>query len=790
MSFVRNTSSMWRQEVPGARWFKADLHIHTIDDLPGKRVKLPSDVPLLDSSEAMVDYARLFLQGAVLNQVQVLGLTPHSPRCDSLPNASAVWSIVNEWNEGVDDDGVPFREKIFAVFPGFEPSLKHGRDGLHLLFLFDPEIGLEQFTKAFDLVMGGISPWDDAQLCMSQKTTDEAFKELRGFHRREAKRDEDGRVPWQYAILAPHIDSDKGLLHTQKAQVLRYFEHEEITGLELGDNKLPEDTLRNRSWLEGGMAKHLQAFFHGTDAYAIDEIGRRHTWLKLASPRIEALRQAFVSSDSRIRIGFQRNGDGAFEEITDPPDALLSGRSWLKSVTVSGGASFFGGIKNDEPRATRFDLSPDLTCFIGGSMTGKSTFADGLRVHTRANLPKDEQLKRHVEDRGKQGFLGGGPSRWRTWEKEGEKVLEELDEVGKSVAATAPPSISDDADSGQSANPAATHWEQLLDHLNDACEALRAWRAEIQATLIGLREDEARVRETVTQALAARGHNAADIQEFDGLSQRAAQLPKHKGLLEQLREELTTSEASFEDDLAEREKLVEQQRAAFDRVISMINEKFGGRIAVKRYNDGYAKEHLGKFLRSLAQKGVTRWWNGLEEGDRPAPRELIGHLGADSLGEVGMSGAVQATFRESVTRIKKRQLEAIRCPDRYVLQMALQEELRPLDQLSGGQRVSLLLSLLLETDDARPLIIDQPEDELDNRFLFDTVLPALKRLKGRRQIIVATHDANVVVNGDADQVIQLEATANHGWVARAGAIEDPNVRDAIIQTVCTSTVFT
>ena len=69
-------------------------------------------------------------------------------------------------------------------------------------------------------------------------------------------------------------------------------------------------------------------------------------------------------------------------------------------------------------------------------------------------------------------------------------------------------------------------------------------------------------------------------------------------------------------------------------------------------------------------------------------------------------------------------------------------------------------------------MIDQPEDELDNRFLFDTVLPALKRLKGRRQIIGATHNANIVVNGDADQVIQLEATSNHGRVAEAGAIEE------------------
>ena len=83
----------------------------------------------------------------------------------------------------------------------------------------------------------------------------------------------------------------------------------------------------------------------------------------------------------------------------------------------------------------------------------------------------------------------------------------------------------------------------------------------------------------------------------------------------------------------------------------------------------------------------------------------------------------------------------------------------------------------------RSSLIDQPRDELDNRFLWETVLSALRRLKGRRQVIVATHNANIVVNGDADLVVQLEADAQHGRVAVSGAIEAPQVRRAIIETV-------
>ena len=267
----------------------------------------------------------------------MLGVTPHSPRAGEGPETSAVWRIVEEWSSGNDDDGQPFRDKLYAVFPGFEPSLKQGSAGLHLLFLFDPEIGRDRYLKAFDLVMGGVSPWRGNELQLSNKTAEEAFHDLRAFHRRESPNNARvGGCQWSYIVLAPHIESSKGLLDAQKAQVLKLFQHSEVAGLELGDEKLPEDTVANRPWLPGGMAEHRQAFFHGSDAYSVDDVGKRHTWLKLASPRVEALRQAFIANDSRMRIAYQREADGGLIEISDPPDVTVSRRPWLKSVTSRG----------------------------------------------------------------------------------------------------------------------------------------------------------------------------------------------------------------------------------------------------------------------------------------------------------------------------------------------------------------------------------------------------------------------------------------------------------------------
>lgn len=146
-----------------------------------------------------------------------------------------------------------------------------------------------------------------------------------------------------------------------------------------------------------------------------------------------------------------------------------------------------------------------------------------------------------------------------------------------------------------------------------------------------------------------------------------------------------------------------------------------------------------------------------------------------------MSEQVAQTFGETLTDERRTELAALNTPDQYVLELRLDDgEYRAMETLSGGQQVSLLLTLLLQSGDDRPLVVDQPEEELDKAYLFSTVLPALRALKGRRQVVFVTHDANIVVNGDADQVIYLQADANRGWVEAQGAIEQAAVRDAIL----------
>lgn len=183
MTFERKGTEKWLDEVPGARWFKADLRVHAIDDRPFGNATMPAGLGGDPAGpRALAEYARRFLRSVVKRRVQVVGLAPHSPRAGGGESGtSAVWRIVEEWNEGFDEDGVPFRNKIYAVFPGFEPSFREGNEGLHLLFLFDPEIGQEQYLKAFDLAMDCVNPWKDHELRLSEECADKSFRELRIF---------------------------------------------------------------------------------------------------------------------------------------------------------------------------------------------------------------------------------------------------------------------------------------------------------------------------------------------------------------------------------------------------------------------------------------------------------------------------------------------------------------------------------------------------------------------------------------------------------------------------------
>lgn len=103
---------------------------------------------------------------------------------------------------------------------------------------------------------------------------------------------------------------------------------------------------------------------------------------------------------------------------------------------------------------------------------------------------------------------------------------------------------------------------------------------------------------------------------------------------------------------------------------------------------------------------------------------------------------------------------------------------REFSKLSLGQQQSILLALMLSANSDKPLIIDQPEDNLDGEFIYSTLVPVLRRAKERRQVIIVTHNANVAVLGDAEQIIVMKANNDHSEIVSRGSIDRSETRDA------------
>ena len=78
-----------------------------------------------------------------------------------------------------------------------------------------------------------------------------------------------------------------------------------------------------------------------------------------------------------------------------------------------------------------------------------------------------------------------------------------------------------------------------------------------------------------------------------------------------------------------------------------------------------------------------------------------------------------------------------------------------------------------------PLILDQPEDDLDNHLIYDLVVRQIRENKLRRQIIVVTHNPNIVVNGDAEMIHALDFQRGQCVVDQAGALQDTKMREKI-----------
>jgi energy-coupling factor transporter ATP-binding protein EcfA2 len=272
--------------------------------------------------------------------------------------------------------------------------------------------------------------------------------------------------------------------------------------------------------------------------------------------------------------------------------------------------------------------------------------------------------------------------------------------------------------------------------------------------------EQARVRATLEQQVA----------RLQALEEQRSELNAELKTLLDRRKSLKTSHILMRDQISTmREEVAsELQREAGERV----------RIRILRNADHLSyQQMLVDGLRGARVRNHDEIIATLMQLRPEQLAQLIQANDCDSFEELTSFGSERSrkildAFRESVDPLA---LEVIAIEDRIGIELNVSSGGKPnfkdASDLSRGQKCTALLPILLARRDS-PLIIDQPEDNLDNHFIFETVVNAVQRLKRRRQMIFITHNANIPVLAEADLVLVMNSDGRIGVVEKSGTVDE------------------
>ena len=278
-----------------------------------------------------------------------------------------------------------------------------------------------------------------------------------------------------------------------------------------------------------------------------------------------------------------------------------------------------------------------------------------------------------------------------------------------------------------------------------------------------------------------------DGEEFIQLRRTIEQLRPFQGrrrVLEKIEKECTTRREALIDEWEEVER---ELFDVFDQAAKEVNSKLTNLVEVRVAlgNDRYP---LFELLRDEIGGRLQETEQSLSEVPELLLRQFARNcdLGAEKLESVYGIPRTQAKRISDADVFRKIEELELTPTTTISLNTALKGECpvwKQLDELSTGQKATAVLLLLLLNSD-EPLIIDQPEDDLDNRFISEGIIPRMREQKQRRQFIFSTHNANIPVLGDAEMIIGLSAYGNNGGSAHIadehmGSIDSQPVRELV-----------
>ena len=340
--------------------------------------------------------------------------------------------------------------------------------------------------------------------------------------------------------------------------------------------------------------------------------------------------------------------------------------------------------------------------------------------------------------------------------------------------------------------------DEVLDALNKGIEKLADQMADtLEQADQGLADvrDKWEERKKKTQAdyekiLRELQKSKVDGEEFIQLRKQIEELRPLKERKELLQRDLKEHEDNRRNLLAEWEDLKAEEFRQLERAAKKVTRQLKGRVQVTVTSAG-DRSPLINLLRGELSGRFSEAEKTLGQHEDLSLRAFADACRSGSKALAKQYGLTkgQADKISQAPPALVMQVEELYLPPTTRLELNIAAEgQRPywqaLDDLSTGQKATAVLLLLLLESDA-PLVVDQPEDDLDNRFITEGIVPKMREEKRRRQFIFATHNANIPVLSDAELIVGLNASgeADHGKGriprAQMGSIDAEPVRSLV-----------
>jgi len=214
-------------------------------------------------------------------------------------------------------------------------------------------------------------------------------------------------------------------------------------------------------------------------------------------------------------------------------------------------------------------------------------------------------------------------------------------------------------------------------------------------------------------------------------------------------------------------------------LIKNINIVFKGFIKIKIEKEKDASDYSNYLVNEVLSNYVIK----ISKADRATIAQTVHPMRLALLVEKDdfKSLAREAGIREEIAKktielVKSNiyKLQIIDIEDRITVHLN-DHSWKELSSCSDGQKCTAILSIAMFERNI-PLIIDQPEDSLDNAFIYQEIVKIIRKIKNKRQLIIATHNANIPVLGDSELILVMSSNGKNGFITESGVIDKDRIK--------------